>query len=112
MSNLPQVKTIGNYIRSVVTESHKRLKRDVNITTIIRKDKAKLNMTNIQKLGARLLDKNPNKKLMIKVLSSIGYFSLKGYDDPMSKILSEYDNINGREEFNDYSIYKVSFYLL
>ena len=112
MSNLPQVKTIGNYVRSVVTEPHKRLKRDVKITTIIHKDKVKLNMTNIQKLGAKLLTENPSKKLMIKVLSSIGFFSLKGYDDPMSKIKNEYDYINGREELNDYSIYKVSFYLL
>lgn len=108
----PVVTQIGGYTRSVITEPHKRLNRSVQVTTLHKTDKTKMSFNDIKGLAEALQKANPKKKLMIKVLSSMGHFQLLNYGDSIDQILTEEEYINGREDIGAESVYKASFYLL
>ena len=110
--SIPKLSQIGGYTKSIVMEPHARLKRNIEITTLHKTNKTKMSYNDIILISKQLIIKNPNKKLMIKVLSDKGFFNLKGYDDPLSTILNEEEYINGREEITPTYIYKASFYIL
>ena len=100
--------------KSVVIEPHKRIKnKNVTITTVAKTNKTKMKAKEIKMIGEGLLRKSkPGSKLMIKVLSDKGYFTLKNYSDNIEVILEEIDYVNGREDVGEYTIYKASFYIL
>ena len=100
------------YNKFIETSKHKRLNRQVKTITVVKKDKTQMNVADILLMSGALLDQNPNKKLMIKVLSDKGFFQLKGYNDSMESIKTEEEYILGREEIGETGIYKVSFYLI
>lgn len=59
-----------------------------------------------------VIKNNSGKKLMIKVETNLGYFTIKHYDDNIDNILNDEDYINGRDDVNNYKFHKVSFYLI
>lgn len=99
---------------SVMEEDHKRLPKKVKITTITKKNKTTILTEDIKSIAEKMMATNPKKRLMIKCLSSNGYFQMKGYDDDLDVILEDDQYFNGREDVEDLKsdIYKVSFYLL
>ncbi len=99
---------------SVVEEEHKRLKKPIKITTITKKNKTTILTEDIKTIAEKMMGSNPKKRLMIKCLSSNGYFQMKGYDDDLDIILEDDQYFNGREDLEDLKsdIYKVSFYLI
>lgn len=102
-------------LSKTVIEKESRLKKDIIVTTVVKKDKSKMKPDDILEISKKMLLKYPKKKLMIKVLSANGYFQLKGYNDPLDVILTEEIYLNGAETIQkkEYSaIYKASFYLL
>jgi hypothetical protein len=100
-------------IKSVVIEDHKKIKnKKITITTIVKTNKKKLKAKEVKMIAEGLLKQTPNKKIMVKVLSDKGYFTIKNYDDNMNSILDEDEYINGREGISSYSIYKVSFFVI
>ena len=103
---------MSGYSKSVVNEMHKRLKTNMQITTIYKKNKTKMKASDLKKLADAMQKANPKKKLMIKVLSEAGYFQLKGYDQSTDAILDDDEYINGREKLTKSNIYKASFYLI
>lgn len=105
---------MSKLLKSVIIEPHQRVKnKTVTITTITKANKTKMNTTEIKMVGESILKKSkPGSKLMIKVLSNLGYFHLKGYDDDMDIILSEQDYLKSRKGPEPYTIYKASFYIM
>ena len=102
-------------LSKTVIEREPRLKKDIIVTTVVRKNKTKMKPDDILTIAEKMLLKYPKKKLMIKVLSANGYFQLKGYNDSLDVILTEEIYLNGAETIQkkEYSaIYKASFYLL
>jgi hypothetical protein len=102
----------NKYDVSVITEKHKQLDRKVKITTITKKNKKKILSDDVIMVAQSMMKQNPDKKLMIKGLSAVGYITLKGYNDNLDAILDEEDYFNSRENSEHGSLYKVSFYLL
>lgn len=93
-------------------ETHKRLGHKMKIITIRKKKKTKMKGEDIYSIAKMLMDKNPEKKLMIKCLSDKGYFQIKGYQDDLNVILDDDDYFNGRDKKEGAQIYKATFYLL
>jgi hypothetical protein len=102
-------------LSKIVIERDPILKKDIVVTTVVKKNKSKMKPDDILAIAEKMLLKYPNKKLMIKVLSANGYFMLKGYHQSLDVILTEELYLNGGETIQkkEYSsIYKASFYLL
>jgi hypothetical protein len=100
-------------LKSVVIENHKQIKnKKITITTIIKQNKKKMKAKEIKMMAESLIKQTPNKKIMAKVLTDKGYFTIKNYDQSMDSILEEDEYINGREGIESYSIYKVSFFVI
>ena len=102
-------------LSKTVIEREPRLKKDIIVTTVVRKNKSKMKPDDILAIAEKMMSKYPKKKLMIKVLSANGYFQLKGYHQSLDVILTEEVYLNGVETIQkkEYSsIYKASFYLL
>lgn len=101
-------------LKSVSVEQHKRIKnKTVTITTIAKANKTKMNTKEIKMVAEGILNKSKSgSKIMIKVLSNLGYFQIKGYDDSLDMILSEEDYLNSRNGAEPYTIYKASFYIM
>ena len=100
------------YDINTTTENHKRFNRKVKITTITRRDKKRIKTDDILMVAESMMKQNPNKKLMIKCLSDIGYFQLKGADEALDVILGEEEYFNSRADRNHDHIFKASFYLV
>jgi len=100
--------------KHVSVEQHKLMKnKTVTTTTVIKSSKKQFKAKEISMIGEALLKKaKKNAKLMIKVLSNQGYFTMKHYDDDMSVVMTEQDYLNGREGIEAYTLYKASFYIL
>lgn len=100
--------------KSVVVEPHKRIKnKSVTITTVVKSNKTKFQTKEIKMIGEQLLKRaKKGSKIMVKVLSSQGYFTLKSYDDTFEAILDEDEYLNGRENIGEYKIYKASFFVI
>jgi hypothetical protein len=96
-------------MKNVVIEKHKRLKRNVEITTIYKKSKTPMSFQNIQLFAQNLQQLHPNKKLMIKGLCSQGFLQMKAYDSPLDPCVM---SGGARDNVGDLYIYKASFYLL
>jgi len=101
----------GIYNKFSEVSKHKRLNRQVKTITVVKKDKTQMSVADILIMSDTLLEQNPKKRLMIKVLSDKGFFQLKGYNDSMDSIKTEEEYILGREEIGETGIYKVTFYL-
>ena len=102
-------------LSKTVIEREPRLKKDIIVTTVVRKNKTKMKPDDILAIAEKMMKQYPKKKLMIKVLSANGYFQLKGSNDSLDVILTEEIYLNGAETIQkkEYSaIYKASFYLL
>ena len=105
----------GKLLSNTVVEKYAKFDRNVSITTVVRANESKMKPDDIKKLADGLLKKNPNKKLMVKVLTGNGYITLKHFDQSTDVILGEDVYLNGNENVNakEYaSIYKASFYIL
>lgn len=93
---------------------HKLTKKTTDVTTIVKKDSSRIYTNDIKKMADNIIQKHPNKRLMIKVLSEAGYFTLKHFDAPNNVIIDDEDYFNGREDIDVKRgfIYKVSFYMM
>ena len=103
---------MSGYCKSVVIEGHKRTKSSVQITTLYKKNRTKMKASDIKTIAEAMQKANPQKKLMIKVLSEAGYFQLKGYNQANDVILEDDKYIEGAENLKKGCIYKASFYLI
>lgn len=75
-------------LKSVVIENHKQIKnKKITITTIIKQNKKKMKAKEIKMMAESLIKQTPNKKIMAKVLTDKGYFTIKNYDQSMDSIL-------------------------
>ena len=106
----------NNFLTKVEIHKHPKTNGDVKITTLVKKNKSKMSPNDIKKIADKMVEKYPNKKLMVKVLSGNGYFLLKRYDQSTDVILDEEVYLDGKENINNHkdytSIYKASFYLI
>lgn len=101
------------YDINTTVENHKRIEgQKVKITTITRRDKKRIKIDDILMVAESMMKQNPNKKLMIKCLSEVGYFQLKGADEGLDVILGEEEYFNSRANRDHDHIFKVSFYLV
>jgi hypothetical protein len=101
------------YDINTTTENHKKYEgRKVRITTITRRDKKRIKTDDLLMVAESMMKQNPNKKLMIKCLSDVGYFQLKGMDQGLDVILDEEEYFNSKANRKHDHIFKVSFYLI
>ncbi len=101
-------------LTKIEIQKHARTKKDIRITTIVKKNKSKMTPEEIKAISKKMMEQYPNKKLAVKVLSANGYFQIKGAHQSIDVILDEDEYINGREtvDTKNYNcIYKASFYL-
>jgi hypothetical protein len=100
------------YDINTTTENHKKIAgRKVKITTITRRDKKRIKTDDILMVAESMMKQNPGKRLMIKCMSDIGYFQLKGEDQGLDAILDEEEYFNSKANRSHDHIFKVSFYL-
>jgi len=104
----------SKFLSKTVMEIEPKLKKEMIVTTVVRKNKSKMKADDIKAIAEKMLLKYPKKQIMIKVLSANGYFQLKGFHESLDVILTEEIYLNGHETIQkkEYSaIYKASFYL-
>ncbi len=93
---------------------HSRIKNTmIKQITITKENRKRMKTDTLKKIAEGLLkkEKNKNARLMIKVLSDEGYFTLKHYDQSIDEILNEQQYLNSRENKNMPQIYKATFYI-
>lgn len=86
--------------------------KTTKIITGIKENKSNISSEDLKTLAKMVMKNYSDKKLMIKVETNLGFFTIKHYDDSIDNILNDEDYINGRADVNKYQFHKVSFYLI
>lgn len=101
------------YDIAVKNEEHKSTGNEMKVYTIRKKDKSKMNTTNLNNLVRELKKRNQGKKIMIKALNQFQYFTIKGFNEELGEnmLLDDDDYFNGKGKSSS-GIYKCSIYFL
>lgn len=101
------------YDIAVKTEEHKSTGNEMKVYTIRKKDKTKMNTTNLNNLVRELKKRNQGRKIMIKGLNQFQYFTIAGFNQELGEnaLLDDDDYFNGKGKSAS-NIYKVSVYFL